>query len=113
MVWTTVPVAYNGGLWSTWSVVERLGKFSRVCYSGLTFAIPFVEVTRPVFFRALEVDVDGTRRVVTKRSELIDLREQVLDFPKQSVITKDNVMMEIDGALLSDCGAEKSGVRDC
>jgi regulator of protease activity HflC (stomatin/prohibitin superfamily) len=43
--------------------------------------------------------VDGSRRIVTKRSPIIDLREQVLDFPKQSVITSDNVTMEIDAVL--------------
>lgn len=80
-------------------VVEQLGKFNRVSYSGVRFVIPVVEKTRPIFFRALAVDVSGARQVVTKLSELIDLREQVLDFPKQSVITKDNVMMEIDAVL--------------
>ncbi len=80
-------------------VVERLGKFNRVLYSGLRFVFPIIERTRPIFFRALEVDVTGVRQVVTKMSEMVDLREQVLDFPKQSVITKDNVMMEIDAVL--------------
>lgn len=80
-------------------VVERLGKFNRVQYSGLRFKIPIIEKTRPIFYRALEVDVDGTTKVVTRRSDLIDLREQVLDFPKQSVITSDNVVMEIDAVL--------------
>jgi regulator of protease activity HflC (stomatin/prohibitin superfamily) len=81
------------------AVVERLGMFNRVIYSGIQFVIPFLETTRPIYFRALEIDVDGTRRIITKHSYLIDLREQVLDFPKQSVITKDNVTMEIDAVL--------------
>lgn len=81
------------------SVVERTGRFHRVIGSGVRFVIPFVEVTRPFYSRAMEIDVDGTRRIVTKRSHLIDLREQVLDFPMQSVITKDNVTMEIDAVL--------------
>lgn len=80
-------------------VIERLGKFNRIAYGGLTFIIPFLETTRPIFFRALDVDVDGTTQIITKRSELIDLREQVLDFPKQNVITKDNVTMEIDAVI--------------
>ncbi|MGC8836918.1 MAG: SPFH domain-containing protein [Anaerolineae bacterium] len=80
-------------------VVERLGRFHRVAHSGIRFVIPILESKRTIFYRALEVDVDGTRRVITKRTDLIDLREQVLDFPKQSVITKDNVTMEIDAVL--------------
>ncbi|MDZ7413366.1 MAG: SPFH domain-containing protein [candidate division KSB1 bacterium] len=69
-------------------VVERLGKFNRVSYSGVRFVIPVIEKTRPIFFTALAVDVRGARPVVTKLSELVDLREQVLDFPRQSVIKK-------------------------
>ncbi len=81
------------------SVVERLGSFNRVIHNGVNFVIPFIESTRPIYFRALEVDVDGSRQVVTRRSHLIDLREQVLDFPKQNVITSDNVTMEINAVL--------------
>jgi len=81
------------------AVVERLGTFNRILPSGLHFIIPFLESVRPTFFRSLEIDVDGSRRIVTKRSPIIDLREQVLDFPKQSVITSDNVTMEIDAVL--------------
>ncbi len=80
-------------------VVERLGKFNRVLHSGVHFLIPFVERPRPIYYRVLKVDVDGTHRVVTKRTKLIDLREQVLDFPKQGVITRDNVTMEINAVL--------------
>jgi regulator of protease activity HflC (stomatin/prohibitin superfamily) len=80
-------------------VVERLGKFNRVIHSGLQFVIPILESKREIYMRALEVDVDGSRKIVTRRSFLIDLREQVLDFPQQSVITKDNVTMGIDAVL--------------
>lgn len=80
-------------------VVERLGKFNRVIHSGLQFVIPILESKREIYMRALEVDVDGSRRIVTRRSYQIDLREQVLDFPQQSVITKDNVTMGIDAVL--------------
>ncbi|MBN1956300.1 MAG: paraslipin [Anaerolineae bacterium] len=80
-------------------VVERLGKFHRVIHSGMQFVVPILEAKRNIYFRALEVDVDGRRRIVTRTSYLIDLREQVLDFPQQSVITQDNVTMGIDAVL--------------
>jgi regulator of protease activity HflC (stomatin/prohibitin superfamily) len=80
-------------------VVERLGKFNRVVHSGLRFIAPFVEKKRSIFYRAMDIDVDGSRRVMTKYTEKIDLREQILDFPKQSVITGDNVTMEIDTVI--------------
>lgn len=80
-------------------VVERLGQFHRVAHSGVRFIIPIIESKRSIYFRALQVDVDGKRKIITKLSYLIDLREQVLDFPQQSVITKDNVTMGIDAVL--------------
>ncbi|WP_054738597.1 SPFH domain-containing protein [Cellulosilyticum ruminicola] len=59
---------------STVGIVMRLGKFSRRAETGVNFIIPFVETIY--------------RRV--------DLREVVIDFPPQPVITKDNVTMQID-----------------
>lgn len=55
-------------------IVERLGKFNRICHAGINFIIPFIE--RPTL--------------------PISLKERVSDFPPQSVITKDNVTMQID-----------------
>ncbi len=59
---------------STQMVVERLGRFHKVMDSGLNFMVPFIDRVRAV----------------------VDLREQVADFPPQPVITKDNVTMQID-----------------
>ncbi len=55
-------------------VIERMGAFSTVWEVGLHFKIPFIE------------------KVVKK----VSLKEQVLDYPPQPVITKDNVTMQID-----------------
>ena len=55
-------------------VIERLGKFHDVWGVGLHFKLPFFE------------------RVAKK----VSLKEQVLDYPPQPVITKDNVTMQID-----------------
>lgn len=59
---------------STVGIVMRLGKFSRRAETGVNFIIPFVES----IYRT------------------VDLREVVIDFPPQPVITKDNVTMQID-----------------
>jgi regulator of protease activity HflC (stomatin/prohibitin superfamily) len=80
-------------------VIERLGQFNRVAQSGLQFIFPFIEAKRYIFTRVQDVDVDGRRRTVSRNTYLIDLREQVLDFPQQSVITLDNVTMGIDAVL--------------
>ena len=55
-------------------VIERLGAFSQVWEVGIHFKLPFVE------------------RIARR----VSLKEQVLDYPPQPVITKDNVTMQID-----------------
>jgi regulator of protease activity HflC (stomatin/prohibitin superfamily) len=58
-------------------VVERLGRYSRTLEPGLAIVIPFIDRVRP----------------------LIDLREQVVAFPPNGVITEDNVTVNIDTVL--------------
>jgi regulator of protease activity HflC (stomatin/prohibitin superfamily) len=58
-------------------VVERLGRYSRTLTPGLTIVVPFVDKVKP----------------------LIDLREQVVAFPPQPVITQDNVSIGVDTVL--------------
>jgi regulator of protease activity HflC (stomatin/prohibitin superfamily) len=55
-------------------IVERFGRYHRTLYPGLNIVMPFIDRLRP----------------------LIDLREQVVSFPPQPVITKDNLVVGID-----------------
>jgi regulator of protease activity HflC (stomatin/prohibitin superfamily) len=59
------------------TIIERLGKFARVLRPGLHFVIPIIESVRSV----------------------VDMREQVWDYPPQSVITKDNVSTNVDTVM--------------
>src|SRR5881275_2919928 len=58
-------------------VVERFGRYSRTLTPGLTLVIPFVDRLRP----------------------LLDLREQVVSFDPQPVITEDNLVVNIDSVI--------------
>ena len=58
-------------------VVERLGRYSRTLTPGLTIVVPFIDRVRT----------------------LIDLREQVVSFPPQPVITEDNLVVNIDSVI--------------
>jgi len=58
-------------------VVERLGRYSRTLEAGLTLIIPFIDRLKP----------------------LIDMREQVVTFDPQPVITEDNLVVQIDTVL--------------
>jgi regulator of protease activity HflC (stomatin/prohibitin superfamily) len=80
-------------------VIERLGRFHRVARSGLNILVPFVERPKTLDVRYLETAVGGARRLVASTTSRIDLREQVLNFPSQPVITKDNVTIDIDAVL--------------
>lgn len=58
-------------------IVERLGKYSRTLKPGFHFIIPFID----------------------SASYIQEMREQVIDIPAQSVITSDNIQVEVDGLL--------------
>ena len=72
-------------------IVERLGRYDRTLSPGINIILPIVERTKETMTR----QANGS----TRMSSHIDLREQVFDFDKQSVITKDNVMTEINALL--------------
>lgn len=80
-------------------VVERLGRFNRVARSGLNILIPFIERPKSIDVRYFESDVTGLKKIVQSTVARIDLREQVLNFPSQPVITKDNVTIDIDAVM--------------
>ena len=80
-------------------VIERLGRFNRKAESGLNILYPFIDRPRMLTSRYVIEDANGLKRVITRQSAYVDLREQVLDFPRQSVITADNVAMEINALL--------------
>ncbi|MFH1533106.1 MAG: stomatin-like protein [Pseudomonadota bacterium] len=84
-------------------VVERLGKYSRTLMPGWNVIIPWLEKRRTyswIAFLDRKTDAGGPRRYYVREGvSEIDLREIVLDFPKQNVITKDNVTLEINALL--------------
>src|SRR5438477_10432667 len=80
-------------------VIERLGRFHRLARSGFNILIPFIERPKSIDVRFLEADVGGQKRIASRTTSRIDLREQVLQFPSQPVITKDNVTIDIDAVL--------------
>ena len=80
-------------------VIERLGRFNRIARSGLNILLPFVERPRAIDVRYAMSDPSGAKRLVSGSTTRIDLREQVLNFPSQPVITKDNVTIDIDAVL--------------
>jgi regulator of protease activity HflC (stomatin/prohibitin superfamily) len=80
-------------------IIERLGRYDRTLGAGLHIVIPFLERPRGAMWSLL-ANADNKRHIRTiEYIDRIDMREAVYDFPKQNVITKDNVTMEISALL--------------
>src|SRR5947199_2620283 len=74
-------------------VVERLGRYSRTLTPGLTMVVPFIDRVR----------------------DMMDLREQVVSFDPQPVITEDNLVVSIDTVIyfqVTDAKAARYGMRN-
>lgn len=93
-------------------IVERLGKFDRVLQSGFNFIIPVLEAPRAIDWKVTQKGFDcSTYSIIQKRTK-IDLREAVYDFPRQNVITKDNVSISINALLYFQIVDPKSAVYE-
>lgn len=91
IIWAGVKVVPQ----SETRVIERLGRFHSVLNPGLNLIIPFVDKPKMIYTR--KIQSSGYVRMIT--TDVIDLREQVYDFPAQQVITRDNVTTEINALL--------------
>jgi regulator of protease activity HflC (stomatin/prohibitin superfamily) len=81
-------------------VIERLGKFNRILPSGVNIIWPIFDKARSMIWRYVKQDVGLSAKIITSKSVTrIDLRETVYEFPKQDVITKDNVGTEINAII--------------
>ena len=92
-------------------VIERLGRFHSVLAPGLNFIIPFVDKPKTIYSRRVENSM-GRHYVRTVATSVIDLREQVYDFPSQQVITRDNVTTEINALLYFQITDPKKAVYE-
>ena len=80
-------------------VIERLGRYHRTLDSGVNIIWPVIDKPRKINWRTSRPLGDWTSVVTIKESIKIDLRETVFDFPRQNIITSDNVNLEIDALL--------------
>jgi len=80
-------------------VVERLGKYNRTLSSGINLIVPFFDQPRAIDWHQVISLPSGDTVTRRFRSSTIDLRETVYVFPRQNVITKDNVVVEIDALI--------------
>ena len=82
-------------------IIERLGKYHRTLSSGLNFINPLLDKPRAIDWHQVIQTPAGDSFARHFRTDKIDLRETVYVFPRQNVITKDNVVVEIDALIYS------------
>ncbi len=80
-------------------VIERLGRYHRTLQSGINLIVPFLDKPREIDWRFSQTTPAGDVFVRRYKTNKIDLREAVYDFPRQSVITRDNVVTEISALI--------------
>jgi regulator of protease activity HflC (stomatin/prohibitin superfamily) len=80
-------------------IIERLGRYFKTLDSGIHIIVPIFDKVRPIHWRYNKTDYRGQVIVAQKIENRIDLRESVYDFPRQNVITADNVSININALL--------------
>ena len=80
-------------------IIQRLGKYKETLSAGLNFIVPFIDAPKIVSKKVTETYRNGATSSYMQSTTRIDLRETVCDFPRQSVITKDNVSISINAVL--------------
>lgn len=80
-------------------IIERLGKYNRTLKSGINIIWPIIDKPRNITWRFVIEGMDEKKHIRFVQKSRIDMRETVYDFPKQNVITKDNVGLQINALL--------------
>ncbi len=80
-------------------IIERLGRYHRTLDSGIHVVVPIIDRPRAIDWRFVRTDPRGQNVFIHTTTKRIDLREAVYDFPRQGVITRDNVTIEINALL--------------
>lgn len=79
-------------------IIERFGKYKKTLHSGFNFIIPVIDKKKRAAFQLRSQSVE-TNEYKDKYGCLIDIREQMLDYDEQKVITKDNVTLDVNPLL--------------
>ncbi|MBP3924299.1 SPFH/Band 7/PHB domain protein [bacterium] len=80
-------------------IIQRFGRYFKTLEAGPNFIFPLLDAPRGILKKVSFKQLDGRTYFTTKLVDRIDLRETVYDFPRQNVITKDNVSITINALL--------------
>mmetsp|Transcript_17815 Transcript_17815/g.51811 ORF Transcript_17815/g.51811 Transcript_17815/m.51811 type:complete len:336 (-) Transcript_17815:191-1198(-) len=80
-------------------IIERLGSFSSMLQPGINFIIPFIDRPKKYNWRYYVTDNLGNPNLIKRSSYRISNQNEVIDFPKQMVISRDNAQLQLDAVL--------------
>ncbi len=80
-------------------IIQRFGRYLRTLEPGPNFIFPVLDAPRGILKKVMTKTLDGRTYSSTVMTNRIDLRETLYDFPRQNVITKDNVSITINALL--------------
>lgn len=93
-------------------IIQRFGRYNKTLTPGLHLIVPFIDAPHVCFWTYVQQADNGKYYRFQKTVSRIDLRESVYDFPKQNVITKDNVNIEINALLYYQITDPKASVYE-
>ena len=93
-------------------IVEKLGRYEKTLDAGLNFIFPVLEAPRGILQKITQKGLDGKNYYYLKSVDRIDLREQMYDFPRQNVITRDNFSITINALIYFQIVHSKSAVYE-
>lgn len=93
-------------------IIERMGRYEKTLSAGPNFIFPILEAPRSILKKISQRGLDGKSYYYLKSVDRIDLRETVYDFPRQNVITKDNVSITINALIYFQIVHSKSAVYE-
>ena len=93
-------------------IIERMGRYEKTLEPGLNFIFPILEAPRSILTKVSSRGIDGQSYAYLKPVYRIDKREQMYDFPRQNVITEDNVSITINALIYFQIVDSKSAVYE-
>lgn len=83
-------------------IIERFGKYYKTCTAGLSFTWPFIDEFKSYkvrYFKSTQTGGGDRIKLIEENDTKISTQNEVMDFPKQSVITRDNARVQLDAIL--------------
>jgi hypothetical protein len=81
-------------------IIERLGRYNRTLTAGVHFLVPLIEYPKKLSYRYYVTNARGQVQIVERKGiTRISTQNEIIDFPAQRVITRDNASILLDAVL--------------